>query len=145
MRRRLTSLVVCASFLPATGCIGGWGVNEDQELGGPYHLSAIDVREQMSLVVCNKNGCSGHEKTNPTVIAAGINPNFVTFARHPADAFGEPLSPYRTEYYYITRSPDEQLGLSDKAIVGPISELEFKRRKVALGLPAFSVVFDDLR
>ena len=110
-------------------------------LDGPYELSAVDTREDMSLRIC-REGCAGDGLPGPTVYAAGFNARYVAFARHPRTDRG--VNRAITEYYYIIRTPNEARGVTPKTLKGPFTQARFDEEKQRLGLPEFSVVLRDL-
>lgn len=122
-----------------------FGFAHDQPLAGPYRLVAVDEREQM--IVCRSlegGDCVGDGLPGRTVFAAGSDDRYLVIARHPS-AFGEPLNKAVTEYYVVERSPDEADLRSRPEVLGPFDQAEFDERVRQLSLPAFTIVFDDLR
>lgn len=50
-----------------------------------------------------------------------------------------------TEYYFAERSANEGDPRSRPKLYGPYDKAEFDEAAQRLGLPAFSIVFDDLK
>jgi hypothetical protein len=129
-----TGLAACLPGMP-----GGWGFVHDQKLVGPYHLVAVDVREQMALCVRVPSGCEGHGPS-ATVVAAGFDDRHIVVVRRQEDLFGAP-----EEYWYIVRDLEAEEVPRAQTPLGPYGRAEFEALKSEHDLPPFSVVFDDLR
>jgi len=141
-----TAVAIAAIGLAACppGMPGGWGFVHDQELVGPYKLVAVDVREQMVLCRALEGGnCAGDNLPEPTIFAAGGDDRFVVLARHPT-AVGERMNRGVAEFYYLERSASETDPRFRAEVLGPFDRDQFEAEKRRLGLPAFSVVFEDL-
>ena len=145
MKRLGTVVVLSLSAVLLAACPGGFGFVHDQPLIGPYRLVAVDARDDMMLCRgLEGGGCVGDGLPGPTVFAAGGDDRYLVIARHPTD-FAEPTNRAVTEYYYAARSADEgDLGSRPK-VHGPFDEAEFDEESRRLGLPGFSVVFEDLK
>jgi hypothetical protein len=131
--RKLLSAIVVASSV--TGC----GFAHDERMVGPYRLVAVDISEQMA--VCEDAGSNVVRCVVPSsVFAAGWNPSFIIAKQHP---FDEPRTskPDKTvTNYWIIR-------VSDRMVIGPLSEADFHAARAKLGVPSdlqFNKVFSDL-
>lgn len=138
--------VIGTAALLLAGCFGS-GFLHDEPLDGPWRLVAIDAREDMTL--CRRlkeSACVGDMLHGPTVFAAGIDDRYVVYARHP-EAFPDAPQREETEFHYVIRTPgeDQPAGLKAENIKGPFNETAFEAERRRLGLPAFSIVFGDLR
>ena len=127
-------LAACPPGMP-----GGWGFVHDQQLVGPYHLVAVDVREQMVVCLRTSRGCTSHGP-GATVVAAGFNDRHIVIVRRQE---GHPEAP--EEYWYIVRDPEREEALRAETPLGPYDRAAFETVKAEQDLPPFSVVFDDLR
>lgn len=106
---------------------------------------AVDYREQM--IVCRSlegGNCTGDGLPDQTVFAAGADDRYLVIARHPS-VFAEPMNKAVTEYYFAERSANEGDPRSRPKLYGPYDKAEFDEAAQRLGLPAFSIVFDDLK
>jgi hypothetical protein len=98
----------------------------------------------MSLCVSDGSNCVGDGLPGPATFSAGIDPRYVVLARHPISGQGV-LEQGVTEYYYIIRTADEGRGVWPGNIKGPLDQRRFEQERRRLGLPAFSITYDDLK
>lgn len=115
---------------------------------GPFYLSYFETRDEMALFRCPggpDNGCAIDGLQDATVYAAGGDNKHVVVARHPRTngSTKQDIS----EFFYFVRIKNEQhgWGSNPERIVGPLTEKQFDIAKRELGLPNFSIVFDDLK
>lgn len=144
---RRVSIVITLWVISAglAGCLGGWGFAHDQPLIGPYRLVAVDVREDM--IVCRglaSGDCVGDGLPGATVFAAGGNERYLVIARHPRE-FPQPADRTVTEYYFAERSADEGQPGARPTVHGPFDRTAFAAQRRRLGLPSFTVLFEDLK
>lgn len=100
----------------------------ERNLGGEYWLSAIDARDEMSILNSDGEGI-----VRATVYALGQNEHFIAAKQHPNGERKE------TNYYIIS--------VDDGKVYGPMAEEEeYKRKKNELhtGDLDFKLVFSDL-
>ena len=136
---------IIAGLLLIAGCTLFWSIGQDETLDGPYRLSTIDVDEDMSICWSGPDGiCIGDGLPGPTVFAAGYNKDYLVAAVHPTK-FPGPMDRSITQYYYVTRSPDEAQKLPYSGIKGPFDQATYNREKARLHLPEFTRVFENLR
>ncbi len=131
---RVLSIV---GLLSLTAC----GFVHDETLVGRYHLVGVDAREEMMLCWTFDNG-SCHGLGGSTLYAAGYNDRYVVAAIHPQGA-----RTAATEYLIVTREPAReswQYG-EPRNIATVTGEAQYDSEKARLGLPDFTVVFDDLK
>jgi hypothetical protein len=133
-------LLPMALLMACSAC----GFVSDETLDGPYRLVAVDDRQDMSLCLSVGQNCSGDGLPGPTVYSAGADRRFVVLARHPIGDQGV-VERDVTEYYYIVRAPDEARGVRPENLKGPFNLLQFAQERRRLGLPGFSLTFDDLK
>ena len=100
----------------------------EKNLGGEYWLSAIDARDEMSIL-----NSEGEGVVQSTVYALGQNEHFIAAKQHPN---GERA---RTNFYIIS--------VDDGRVYGPMAkEEEYREKKNELhtGDIDFKLVFSDL-
>lgn len=131
-----------ALFLCSAAC----GFVQDEAIDGPYRLVAIDTDEDMTLCrsVGTDGSCVGDGLPEPTVFQAGANAHYIVFARHPWK-WGKPPDRSVTEFYYISRKPNEWDVAVRVSVSGPFTESEYQEEKRRLQLPEFSKVFANLK
>ena len=145
MKRFGTVVALSLAAVLLAACPGGFGFVHDQPLIGPYRLVAVDDREDVVLCRGLEGGnCAGDGLPGPTIFAAGGDDRFLVMARHPTK-FPEPMNRAVAEYYYAERSADEGEPGSRPTVHGPFDEAGFDEETRRLGLPGFSVVFEDLK
>lgn len=147
------------ALLALNGCMPFSGLVYDETVAGPYRLVAVDTMEDMVLcrsIEGNSGDCVGDGLPEPTVFAAGANDRFIAFARHPRGEFTVgsgnetvsisqgPVDSTVTEYYYLIRNRNDEGGPYGN-VRGPFDERDFAAETRRLGLPAFSIVIDELR
>ncbi len=134
MRWRLLSVL---GLLALTAC----GFAHDEPLVGRYHLVGVDAREEMTLCWTFDNG-SCHDLGRSTLYAAGYNDRYVVAAIHPQGA-----RTAATEYLIVTREPARESSEDGEPrnIATVTGEAQYAIAKARLGLPDFTVVFDDLK
>ena len=113
------------------------------DLGGGYHLSAIDVPEDMSLG-CNDMGNSIGVVDN-TVFAAGFDDHFIIIKQHPRQ-FPQKPDKSVTNYYIILKENPNNLPCYENKI-GSLNEEQFIQRRIDYGIPEnleFTIVFSSL-
>lgn len=114
----------------------------DEHLDGPYHLTAMDFLEEMSLDYDLSGGFKG--RIGPTVFAAGWNEDYIVVKEHP---LGKAYTVNRsvTHYHYLIRALDHDLAEPDVSVRGPFNEAEFMKEKERLNLPDFSKEIEALK
>ena len=141
------SVLRTAFAMAALGFVAGCGNVHDEKLVGRYRLVAIDTNEQMMLcwsVPSSDGDCLGDELPGNTLFAAGYNTNYIVAATHPSRS-GQPVNRAVTHYYFVTRSPTDEISYPWGRTTGPLTEAQFNAAKAQRGLPDFSRVFEDLR
>lgn len=145
MKRLAVVFAVSLSTILLAACPGGFGFVHDQKLAGPYRLVAVDDREDMVLCRGLESGsCAGDGLPGPTVFAAGASSRYLVIARHPTH-FPDPMNKAQTEYFYAERGTNEGRPGSRPVVHGPFDKAAFESETQRLGLPEFSVVFEDLK
>jgi len=115
---------------------------------GPFYLSYFETRDEMAVFRCPEgpdHGCAIDGLPDATVYAAGGDRKYVVVARHPRT--NGSIKRNVSEVFYFARIRDERSGWGNNPehIVGPLTEKQFDSAKRELGLPSFSIVFDDLK
>ena len=131
-----------ASGLLLLGC---GGPAYEERLSGPWRLVAVDTIGQLNLVWCSSDGstCAGDRLPDLAVYAAGSNERFVIVAGHPStDRFGG-FNRSVSEFFYITRSQEEDTRLDPKAVKGPFDVSLYETEKLRVGLPDLSRKFPE--
>jgi hypothetical protein len=127
-------------------CLPACGFVQNEAIDGPYRLVAVDTDKDMTL--CRSVGtggtCVGDGLPEPTVFQAGANGNYIVFARHPWKSGRQPDRSV-TEFYYISRKPNEWDVAVRVSVSGPFTEAEYREEKRRLQLPEFSKVFKNLK
>ncbi|MGY3037774.1 hypothetical protein ACVIIV_006944 [Bradyrhizobium sp. USDA 4354] len=127
-------------------CVAACGFVRDDVLDEPYRLVAVDSLEDMALCrsIGTNRDCVGDGLPGPTVFQAGSNAQYIVFARHPRRR-GESPNRSVTEFYYISRSRNEQDATVPVLLSGPFNEPEYQDEKRRLQLPEFSKILADLK
>jgi hypothetical protein len=109
---------------------------------GDYELIAVDVKGQMTLSIdLHNTGAIGI--VGPTVFALGADDRYIVVKQHPAkDGFGH-FDRGVTNYFVVTRVAGSEAD-QEKAVQGPLSEVEFNRLRASDHLPPFTKTFTDL-
>ena len=116
------------SVFAAIALLAGCGFVHDEQLDGPYRLSAIDTDSEMSVCYDLGNGsCIGRISEN--VFAVGWNSSYLVAARHP---HGDKS---KAEYFYLVRALDSPLVDPSVTVRGPFDLLSFQQERQRLGLP----------
>jgi hypothetical protein len=118
--------------------LSGCGLAHDEEIIGPYRLSAIDIDRQMS--VCYRlasGGCIG--RIDETVFAVGADARFIVAKQHPLD------DRTITNYFILAIANDSELADPSKSVIGPLSEAAYRDKAQLLRLPAFTRTIDALK
>jgi len=111
--------------------LSGCGLVHDEQIVGPYRLSAIDIDEQMGVCYEQRSGgCIG--RIDETVFAVGADARFVVAKQHPSND--------RTvvNYFIIVIANDSELADPSKSVIGPLSEAAYRDKSQSLRLPTFT-------
>lgn len=128
----VTATLFACAFL--TGC----DLVHNERLTGDYHLTAVDVMEQMAV---SRNLHDGLfvGRIDETVFSVGWNDHYIVAKQHPGNDRSV------THYYYLDISRDSPHADPSESVTGPLTEAEFKKRQVELNLPAFTRTFPKLK
>jgi hypothetical protein len=121
---------------------------EPIQVAGPFYLTYFETRDEMALFRCPdgpEHGCAIDGLPDATIYAAGGNRSYVVVVRHPR--VNGVIERNVSEFFYFARIANERRGWgnSPEHIVGPLTENQFREAKQKLGLPDFSIFFDDLK
>jgi len=125
---------VLLAFVTLLGGCGLWYAAYDKHLVGPYRLGAIDVLEQMSVYYDLGNG-SEAGRIDETVFSVGWNEHFIVAKQHPKN------DRKVTNFFVLSIEKDSINADPSASVSGPLTEVEFKRRKSELKLPDFTTTF----
>ena len=120
------------ALTPATLTSCTWDAVNVKLPRGEYRLLAVDSKDQLCVAE------DGTIWITALVVEAGWNDHYIVAANSSPDVRG--LSWYIDLDYVWRTKPDEL-----KKVVGPLTEEEYQRAKVALGLPEFTFHYWDLR
>lgn len=105
--------------------------------GGPYALQWIDISENVTLVrMLDGTGSIG--RIEATVFAVGWDGRYLVAKQHPGG------NKAITNYFIIDSRLDSNMADPDKAVTGPLSQGEFRKRAEQLKLPGFTRTLDSL-
>jgi hypothetical protein len=144
--RRLRWSAVLLFLLAGCSPFAG-GYVYDEELVGPYRLTAIDSLDQMAVYWdVPGGGAVGDGLPGPQVFKAGFDDRYLVAAVHPPrcnfsynNCTDLGINSQVTQYWYVIRQADEAKHLPYQGIKGPFSEAQFTGEKSRLGLPDFNV------
>jgi hypothetical protein len=111
---------------------GCHGMAHDEQIDGPYWLTAIDTLEEMH-VSYDMGGGSSIGRIPATVFAAGFDDQYIVAAQHP----GNDRS--KTEYYYLVRALDGRLVDPSVTVRGPFDQAAFAQETARLNLPPLTI------
>lgn len=124
--------------------VGCSGLDKEQLIGN-YYLTAIDyVNENMSLSYKLESG-NFIGVVNPTVFALGYSKEYIIVKQHPLE-FSKPPNKSITNYF-IVPIKDKIHQFPDENKIGPLTALEFKEKRKALGISeelTFTKVIEDV-
>ncbi|MEN3943497.1 hypothetical protein WJU23_19510 [Prosthecobacter sp. SYSU 5D2] len=129
---RLRRLAILACLTVLAGC----GFVHDEKVTGPYRLIAVDLDADMSL--CYSLGGSAVGRVNQTVFAVGWNDTHLVAKQHPDN------NRTITHYFFIDRAKDGPYVDPSECVTGPLTEVEFRRKRQELSLPDFSQTLSSL-
>ena len=116
------------------------GLVEKHHLVGSYYLVAEDVPQQMKVIFNLKPGDrQSHPRIPETVYAVGWDNNYIVAKQHPNN--NRKIS----NFYYLDIRKDYELASPGTAVVGPLTEAEFRKKNADLGLPAFRLTIESLQ
>ncbi|WP_367871744.1 hypothetical protein [Luteolibacter sp. Populi] len=128
----------CTLLLAAlsTSC----GLVEKHHLVGSYYLVAEDAPQQMKVVFnLNPGERQSYLRIGEMVYAVGWDHNYIVAKQHPEN------NRRIDHYYYLDIKKDYESAAPRSSVVGPLTELEFKRRQADLGLPGFRLTIESLQ
>jgi hypothetical protein len=131
---KFASLIFLSLMLFAAG---GCSDAHREKLVGPYILIAVDIDEQMSVAYYVGKGIS-ITRVLPVVFAVGYDQRYIVAKRHPDNDRSI------IQFYYVDIANDSHSGDQFKAVVGPLTEVEFVAKKAELLLPDFKFTFKHL-
>jgi hypothetical protein len=133
--RALLLIVAGISLTQLSGC----GFVYDKKLTGKYHLSAVDIPEQMSVCYAlgEEGSCVG--RIDETVFSVGWNERFIVAKQHPSNDKSV------TNYFILDMTKDGELVDPGVSVTGPLSESEFKKQSQSMTLPDFTQTNDELK
>ena len=130
----LAKLLLALIVLSTSGC----GYVYDEPLVGPYHLSAIDVPEQMSIYY-DGPGSESVGRVDQTVFSVGWNDKYIVAKQHPNN------NRAITNFFYIIIARDRPSSDLSKCVIGPLTETEFSKHQKELDLPSFQQTIHSSR
>lgn len=111
----------------------------DRQLVGDYYLSAVERKEELTVVYRGTDR-SRFVLTPSPVVDVGWNDRYTVVAVRIGERRGGEIS-----YFYIdTQKPPLPADLF-RGVVGPLKEDELQRARTALALPQFTVHYPELR
>lgn len=136
----MNKLVLLVLGLLILGC---YDVGYHKKLNDGYYISAIDIKENMSIGF--KDGKYGIGIISPTVFAVGQNEKFIIVKQRPKKGLNSMQND--TTNYYIIPLRDKISRSAEKNLFGPMSKIEFDRKRIELEIPddlLFTHIFHDL-
>lgn len=120
-------------------CIGS---AYDKKLNAGYYLSAIDVKEDMSIGF--QDGDYGIGIISATVFAVGQNDDFIIVKQHPR-LFSSEMDKSVTMYFIVPLKMKINK-TQEKNIYGPLTKEEFEQKRKELNIESldFTIVFKEL-
>jgi hypothetical protein len=106
--------------------------------GGPYVLSWIDLPEEVTLSYDLGKGASVG-RIEERVFAVGWDGRYLVAKQHPR---GDRKI---TNFYIVDAQKDGPYADPKKVVIGPLSEVEFKKKSEELSLPPFTKELASLK
>ena len=113
----------------------------DEHVCNNYYLTAIDLREEVSLVYRDPANSGGYgDVIGSVVYAIGFNNKYIIAKQHPRVFINAPTN------YFIVPIKERITRESCKDILGPLTAIQFNKKRKELGLVnvPFSIVYKDL-
>ncbi len=129
--KRIRTYLIFLTFIVLGGCIFDSG---EKWKDSPYIVIWIDDGKNMTLNYEVGDGGSV-ERVGKKIMAVGSNKKYIVVKQNPDG------NSAITKYYFVDRNKDHKYADPDEAVVGPLTEEEFEKRKVQLKLPDFQKFF----